>query len=88
MMPRITEEQRAALRDNPGRPVRVEDDQTHQTYLLLSADAMPALWAEHIRREVAEGLAAIDRGEVEDWEVQSIKAEGRRILQSKDPSLS
>lgn len=80
MSPTITEEQRQALQQNPGQPVRVRDEKTGQVYLLLGADSMSALWEEYIRREVERGLSAIDRGEIEDWEVESVKAEGRRIL--------
>jgi hypothetical protein len=88
MTPKITDEQRRALQENKGHPVHVQDDQTHEAYLLLGADAMPALWEEYVRREVAEGLAAIDRGEVEDWEVESVKAEGRNVLRSRNLSPS
>jgi len=85
MSPTITEEQRQALQQNPGQPVRVRDEKTDQVYLLFGAEGMSALWDEYIRREVEQGLAEIDRGEVEDWEVESVKAEGRRILDRQDP---
>ena len=68
MSPTITEEQRQALQENPGQPVRVRDEKTDRVYLLFGADSMSTLWEEYIRREVERGLAAIDRGEVEDWE--------------------
>ncbi|MFH1264689.1 MAG: hypothetical protein ABIK89_03135 [Planctomycetota bacterium] len=80
MTPKLTDEQRLALEANPGTPLRVEDPQTHKRYLILSEECLPTLWEDYIRREVEKGLAAADRGEVEDWDVQSIKSEGRRIL--------
>jgi hypothetical protein len=85
MSPTITDEQRQALQQNPGQPVRVRDEKTDQVYLLFGAEGMSILWEEYIRREVEQGLAEIDRGEVEDWEVESVKAEGRRILDTQDP---
>lgn len=88
MVPRVSEEQRQALQANPGKPLRVEDDQTSRVYLLLSEESMPTFWADYLRREVIKGLDAIDRGEVEDWDVQSIKAEGRRTLDRRPPSAS
>ena len=81
MILKLTEELRLALRANPDKPLRVEDEQTNRVYLVLSEEALPSFWADYIRREVAKGLDAIDRGEVEDWDVQSIKAEGRRIFE-------
>jgi hypothetical protein len=81
MTPKLTEEQRKALHQSPGRPVRVEDEQTHKTYLLVGEDALGSLWEDYIHREVQKGLEAADRGEVEPWEIESLKAEGRRILE-------
>jgi hypothetical protein len=80
MTAKLTEEQRLALEANRGRPLRLEDPQTNRVYLVLSEDSLPTLWEDYIRREVEKGLAAADRGEVEDWDIQSIKSEGRRIL--------
>ena len=80
MIPKLTDEQRLALEANPGRPLCVEDEQTQKVYLVMSEEALPTLWDDYIRREVKKGLDAIDRGEVEDWDIESIKAEGRQIL--------
>jgi len=83
MTAKLTEEQRLALEANPGEPLRVEDAETHKVYLLVSEESLPTLWEDYIQREVKKGLEAIDRGEVEEWEVQSIKSEGRRILEQR-----
>ena len=88
MTPKLTDEQRVALAANPGKPLRVEDGQTHKIYLVLSEESLPTLWEDYIRREVARGLAAADRGDVEDWDVDSIKSEGRQILQGRRPRSS
>lgn len=88
MIPKVSEEQRQALQANPDKPLRVEDDQTSRIYLLLSEESLPTFWADYVRREVAKGLDAIGRGEVEDWDAQSIKAEGRRALDRGPPSAS
>ncbi len=81
MTPKLTDELRLALEANPGKPIRVEDEQTQKVYLVMSEEALPTLWEDYIRREVKRGLDAIERGEVEDWEIESIKAEGRQILE-------
>jgi len=88
MTPKLSEELRLALQANPDKPLRLEDEQTNRVYLVLSEESLPSLWADYIRREVAEGLDAIERGEVEEWDVESIKAEGRRILEQGPPSGS
>ncbi len=81
MTPKLTEEQRQALQANPEKPLRVEDEQTRKVYLVVAEEALPTLWQDYIDREVRKGLDAIDRGEVEDWDIGSIKAEGRQILE-------
>jgi len=85
MTPKLTDEQRLALQASPDKPLRVEDEQTHKVYLVVSEETLPTLWEDYIRREVRKGLDAIDRGEVEDWDIESIKAEGRQILEQRPP---
>lgn len=59
MTPKITEDQRRALRDRPEGPVAVEDEQTHRVYVIVDKhvhqQAMEAL-REH------EDVAAIHAG--------------------------
>ena len=88
MTPKLTDEQRQALEANPAVPLRVEDEQTHKVYLVVGEEALPTLWEGHIHREVAKGLAAIDRGEIEDWEIESIKSEGRQVLEKGHSRMS
>ena len=85
MTPKLTEEQRRALQADTEKPLRVEDEQTHKVYLVVAEEALPTLWQDYIEREVKKGLEAVDRGEVEDWDIESIKSEGRRIFE-QDPS--
>lgn len=88
MTPKLTDEQRLALQASPGKPLRVEDEQTHKVYLVVSEETLPKLWEDYIRREVRKGLDAIDRGEVEDWDIESIKGEGRQVLEQRPPQTS
>ncbi len=37
-------------------------------------------YLEYLRAKVAEGLADIERGDVDEWDPEAIKAEGRRIM--------
>lgn len=87
MIAKLTEEQRQALQADPKKPLRVEDEQTRKVYLVVAEEALPTLWQDYIEREVRKGLDAADRGEVEDWDVESIKSEGRQILkQASSPT--
>lgn len=81
----LTPDQRQALLANPGEPVHIVDEETRKVYLLLEQGAFPELEEEYIRARLEEGFAAVERGEVEEWDSASIKAEGRRILQQRQP---
>jgi predicted transcriptional regulator len=80
MIAKLTEEQRQALQADPKKPLRVEDEQTRKVYLVVAEEALPTLWQDYIEREVRKGLEAAERGEVEDWDVESIKFEARQVL--------
>ncbi len=88
MTPKLTKELRLALQASPGKPLRVEDEETHKVYLVMSEETLPTLWEDYIRREVKRGLDAIGRGEVEDWDIESIKTEGRHVLKQGPPQMS
>jgi hypothetical protein len=76
----LTPAQRQALVAQPDALVYIADPQTRKIYLLVEQGRFPELEEEYIRDRLEEGFAAIERGEVEDWDSASIKAEGREIL--------
>jgi len=78
MIPKLTEEQRQALRAAAGRAVEVEDDQTQRTYVLVAKDEFPQFVDEAIRRELQIGFDQADAGDVADWDVEEMLAEARR----------
>jgi hypothetical protein len=80
MAPKITEEMRAALAQQPGRPVKVVDDVTQRVYVLVDAEHAKALTEQWIREQLQIGLEAADRGEVVPFDVEAIKASGRSVL--------
>ena len=79
----LTPEQRQALSAHSGAPLYIEDAETQKTYLLIENGKYPELEEEYIRARLEEGFAAIEHGEEEEWDSESIKAEGRRILQQR-----
>lgn len=70
MMPKLSDDQREALRDHPGGPIPVEDDKTRQRYVLvdqaLHDRAMRALKQQ-------EDLAALQAG-IDDMEAGNVVA--------------
>jgi len=80
MAPKLTDELRAAIREQPGLPLRVEDEQTKKVYLLIEESEAPQLYEHWLRRELQAGFDQADRGELVDWDPDRIKAEGRRRL--------
>ena len=77
---KITPEMRAALADHPGQPIEVEDDETRRVYLLVDAERGRALTEQWIRDQLKVGEEAATRGEIVDFDPESIKAEGRRRM--------
>jgi hypothetical protein len=79
----LTPEQRAAIAAHPDQPLYIEDSHTRETYLIVKAGRFPELEEEYVRARLEEGFAAIERGDEEDWDSSSIKAEARRILHGR-----
>jgi hypothetical protein len=79
----LTPEMRAALIAHPGEALHIADKETGKVYLVLEQGVVPELEEDFIRARLEEGFTAIERGEEEEWDSASIKAEGRRILQQR-----
>jgi hypothetical protein len=81
----LTPEMRLAIAANPDQPVYITDEATRETYVLVKQEKFASLDEQYIRDRLNEGFAAIERGDVEDWDAPSIKADGRRILNQRPP---
>lgn len=77
MTPKITHEMRSALAQSPGKPIEVEDDVSHRTYLLVDAESGRVLVEQWIREQLRAGLEAADRGEIQRFDAEAIKLAGR-----------
>ena len=77
----LTPEQRQAILANPNAPIYISDRETRKVYMLFEQGRFPELEEEYIRARLEEGFAAIERGEVEEWDTATIKAEGRALLE-------
>jgi predicted transcriptional regulator len=63
MVPKLTAEQREALRQGEG-PIAVEDEQTHQVYFIVDRSTLEALRKEQDVAAIREGLADVNAGRV------------------------
>lgn len=75
MTPRISDELERAVADNTEGALQVEG--AKGTYWVLSEEAM------RLRTEVLKGLEQADRGDLESWNSEDIKREGRRLLEER-----
>lgn len=48
---------------------------------------IPAEDLEELRAEIAIGLEQADRGESQDWDIEEIRAEGRRLLEESQKKV-
>lgn len=63
MVPKLTAEQREALRHGDG-PIAVEDEQTHQVYFIVDKSTLEAIRKEQDMAAIREGLADVEAGRV------------------------
>ena len=72
MMPKLSEDLRQALHDRPGGPITVEDEQTHQHYVLvdraLHDRAMQALRQQEDLAAIRAGIDDMEAGNVVTFE--------------------
>jgi predicted transcriptional regulator len=68
MNPKLTEEMRAALKRQPGRPVRLEDEETQKVYVIID-DETHKRAMEALRQQ--EDVAAIQAG-IDDMEAERV----------------
>jgi hypothetical protein len=67
MTPKLTEEQRQAIRAGRGKPVPVEDEQTHAVYVLVDQEthrrAVVALRQQEDLAAIQEGITQMEAGQ-------------------------
>lgn len=51
--------------------------------MLRTHEALVSQDTNELRREAAAGIRDVERGDVEEWNVEEVKAEGRRILAAR-----
>ena len=66
-----------------GRYSSADDAIASALEMLRTHDELVSQNIDELRQEVAVGAKDVERGEVEEWDVEAIKAEGRRLLAAK-----
>jgi hypothetical protein len=82
----LTDEMRAAIRQQADGPICLEDAQTRDTFVLVELDEYRRLVDERLRRDLQVGFSQADRGEVAPWNVDEFLAKAHSLHQS--PSRS
>ncbi len=78
MAPRISDEIRQALHSNPGKPLEVEDDQTHAKYVMIPSEAfqkLQALFIDDGDFDPREAYPLMDKtfGGAEGWDAPGME---------------
>ncbi len=81
----LTDELRNALRQNPGEPLYLRDEESQKDYVLIEA-MPPDIESERIRLAIEEGLRAVDEGRVHDWDVEETIRRGHERLARRNQS--
>ena len=74
---------RQALEASGGMPVRFEDPETHERFVLQQEPVEVTFDREYINQALAEGLADIEAGRVVPWDPERIKELGRQRLTAR-----
>lgn len=80
MNPKLTDEMREALRQQPGGVIEIEDDRTQKGYLLVDPEAFGKLVDETLRQALQLGLDQSDRGQSEPWDAEAFLADAHRRI--------
>ncbi len=64
---KLTPEMRKALQQQPGRPLEVEDEQTHKVYLLLERDQVRETLDRWIVQELEVAETDLAAGRTAPW---------------------
>ena len=77
-MPKLTDEQRQAIRVQLGDFTRVEDDQTHKFYFIIEESRANELYQQWLQEQLQVGFDEADRGEVAEWDLEAFLANMHR----------
>ncbi|MEX2186217.1 MAG: hypothetical protein WD875_05470 [Pirellulales bacterium] len=80
----LTDELREALRQNPGQPLQIHDEQSQKDYLLIEAEAATHLMGDWLRQAIDEGVRAVEEGRVFDWNPEDTIRRGRERLAQRE----
>ena len=76
--PKLTDEQRQAMRLQPGDYTRVEDDQTQKVYFLIEESRANELYQHWLREQLQVGFDEAARGQLAEWDLEAFLANMHR----------
>lgn len=76
----LSNELRDALRQHPGEPLRLRDEESQRDYLLIDAATAPRVVCDWLRLAIDEGVRDLEEGRVSPWDTEEIKRLGRELL--------
>jgi hypothetical protein len=79
MTPKLPADWRQALQSQ-GSPLRIEDDQTHQFYVLVSDEEYRRMLGEELRQELQVAFDDVSAGAEEEWNLEAFLAKARREI--------
>lgn len=82
--PKLTDEMREALQENPEQRITVQDDRTHAYYVLLPQEKFEELdrfrREQELRAKLQVAFDQTDRGECGPWDIEATIAQAHRRL--------
>jgi len=60
---KLTDEMRQAIQQHPGQPLKIEDEQTHQVYLLIAKPTEPNWQFDSVHELLAAAQQELKAGE-------------------------
>lgn len=86
--PKLTDEMRRALANQPAGPIPIEDEKTHNFYVLVTKEDYCRLHDDYLRRELQVAFDQVDRGEVSDLDMNDLLAEAHRRCAARQQGVA
>lgn len=78
MTPKIPENIRQALHQQQGKPLEVEDEQTHKLYVIVAKEEFRKMVDDQLRQQLQIGFDQADSDDVANWDVEEVLEEAHR----------
>jgi hypothetical protein len=80
----LTDDQRAAIRQQAGVPLCLADEETQQTFVLVEISEYRKLVEQQLRRELQLSFEQAEHGDVALWNVDEFLAKAKQQVSQRD----